>query len=448
MAQVLFQLPKELLVHTLSFLQPDELASSFGLHELLYADDGDPFTQIRQLALWAKYLDRNVAMSNNVFEGLNQLDLLHLKYLIKYNILIRPKEISFVLFDFTNYAGSYKYFEVINAYYLEYLKKFTDCFSIQLILVENVEIDNYLVKSMFEPFNLNNFKINWFTIKYLPNSMTGNQQFDFEDLNERNAEYRINDFLKNNDGLMVENLKLHLFSSNNLLHHLRNDPSSDNACFYCNSLKTIDFSYNNLKDDDLQNINFPQLLEYLNLSNNNLCFLSNRNFNLTSLMNLKVLNISNNNIMQFNFNTNHLPSDHNYQLEHLDLSGNNLTDYQDLFKTNNLFFKNLTSIDLSRNLISKLSSFPSLLKRINLNGNHLNNFIKELNGEIFPKNLLELYISFCRIVGEKNLYPLFISHLIFEENLFKLRLLEITGGTIDYSDFHSKSTLPLHLQVL
>ena len=54
----------------------------------------------------------------------------------------------------------------------------------------------------------------------------------------------------------------------------------------CGNLKTLDLSYNNINDENLAKLYFPDLIQDLNLSNNNLHTISN-NFNINNLANLR-----------------------------------------------------------------------------------------------------------------------------------------------------------------
>lgn len=436
MAEILFQLPKELIVHTLSFLEPDDVTKCFGLDEILMDTSDDPFLAIKHYAIHAKYLNRQVIMSNAILDKFSQLSITKLKYLIKHNIIINPKEISFVLFDVTKFDEPMKFFRNILQSYFFHLEHYTSNFSIQLILTENFEIDHNLIKTILEPFNSNNSKISWFTIKYNPIAHKRRDIYDgyVEEREMLNLPYcELNDFLDTNGGFNIENLKLRLFNSIKLINQLSNKFS----CFNCNSLKTLDLSYNGLNDYSLLKINFPKLLNYLDLSNNNLCFVSNTNFNLTPLENLISLNIANNNIMKFRFNTNSLTFENNFKLRYLNLSGNNLQGYTDLFTPNNKIFSNLLEIDLSRNMIKEISPFPILLKSINLKGNYLTYSTHEMIGKTFPCHLHELHINFCRVLNDDCTFLDLVANIL--NSLYNLETLEVGGSSLDYSFLNNMS---------
>lgn len=429
MAEILFSLPTELLIPTLSCLSPHDLTRCFELDNLLYDDHSDAYIYVKHAALYSRYLNQRLIMSNN--ESSNQLSIIQLKYLIKYNIIIKPKDVSFILFD---NSESLNLFQTVLKYFLPYIERFTTSFSVQLLLIESIKVNNDLIKQIFEPFNYNKFKINWFTIRYNPcihAQSTAAPASSFGYSSPLESEF--------NEGVTVQNLKLHLFNSNNLLNHL----SSNSSCYLCHFLETLDLSYNDLTDDSIASIKFPTLLKNLNLSNNNLCILRNSNFNLTSLVNLTRLDVSNNNIMQFRFRQpENFPTP---RLEYLNICCNNLQSYSDLFQVRNGFFSNLMEINLSRNLIHQLSPFPPWLEIINLNGNYLHKFILEIDGRIFPSNLRELHISYCQILNDHFDVPKAVNYLLSKEDLFHLKILEISGTLLDCCEHIN---VPPHLQIL
>ena len=144
-------------------------------------------------------------------------------------------------------------------------------------------------------------------------------------------------------------------------------------------LTHLDLSYNNLLD--LSHITLPTLLTTLNLSNNNLW----RVDNLQSLTRLSNLDLSNNHLVYININ---IPS-----LVRINLLGNNLDNVNFLLNS----FTNLLYLDLSRNLISHLSKFPPNLISINLAWNYLNT---RFDSSVFPENLQELDVSWCKLSQE------------------------------------------------
>jgi Leucine-rich repeat (LRR) protein len=145
------------------------------------------------------------------------------------------------------------------------------------------------------------------------------------------------------------------------------------------NLTHLDLSYNNLLD--LSHITLPTLLTTLNLSNNNLWRIDN----LQSLTKLSTLDLSNNHLVYININ---IPS-----LIRINLLGNNLDNINFLLNS----FNNLLYLDLSRNLISHLSKFPPNLISINLAWNYLNT---RFDSNVFPKNLQELDVSWCKLSQE------------------------------------------------
>ncbi|KAK6197051.1 uncharacterized protein RJT21DRAFT_123470 [Scheffersomyces amazonensis] len=242
-------------------------------------------------------------------------------------------------------------------------------------------------KFFIEYFKVFEDRLNWFTIK------------DHVDVHFDNL-YSFNHLIN------IENLQLHMFNSKKLIQHLSStvvpDPmtASSFGLLYSN-LKSLDLSYNTL--NDLTSIKFPSSLEYLNLSNNNIINLNNSTFNWKNLTNLKYLNLSNNTLVSFNlFNTissNEFIEKEEYNLQKIDLSGNNLINLNFLSSKACVLFKNLTTIDLSRNLISDLVKFTGSLRSINLTGNYLD----ELNEShfdfsyYFPSNMTEINLSYCKL---------------------------------------------------
>lgn len=247
--EILFRLPRELQTHTLSFLSGCDLDRLLELPDLEAGVQNDPYLSFRHQGLYAKYKDQSLVMSNEI--GFETFTLAQLEYLIHHRIVISPKEITFVLFDFTNYTNSVAFMDSMMKY-LPVLEKFTRNFNIQLMLVENVSLDNLLLKSFFEPFFTGEYNVSSFTIKYHPGS--GKHMGS-----RNNMSMGLAQILTTGTEIAVENLQLHLFNSSNLLGHL----VDHSGCFYCNNLRTLDLSFNNLTDWHMKDIQFSSLLEHL-----------------------------------------------------------------------------------------------------------------------------------------------------------------------------------------
>ena len=94
------------------------------------------------------------------------------------------------------------------------------------------------------------------------------------------------------------------------------------------------------------------------------------------------------------------------------------------------FFENLQDLNLSRNAITQLSikSFPNYLETLWLKGNYLSQLIDELNGEIFPKLLQFLDLTYCKIISLDSDYQYqatVIEKLILVEKLNNLKVLQL-----------------------
>ena len=190
-------------------------------------------------------------------------------------------------------------------------------------------------------------------------------------------------------------------------------------CYLCENLKTLDLSYNNINDENLAKLYFPDLIQHLNLSNNNLHTISN-NFNINNLANLRNLNLSNNNLIRISISINI-----SLNLEVLVLSGNNLNNCNFLCKP---FFQNLLNLDISRNLISNLINLPTSLQRLDLSGNFLSSFSNEQASNVFPNSLVELNLSWCKILFKASLNVIETKRTLRIENLHKLKLLILSGN--------------------
>ena len=113
-------------------------------------------------------------------------------------MVIKPKVISFVLFDCNN-RSSYNFISFMLSHHFKLLKSFTNKFSFQLSIHDDNLIDINLLNGILYHFSYNNYIVNWFSIHYKTvKQITGVQQTSFEenshDLNHGS----------------IENLKLHL----------------------------------------------------------------------------------------------------------------------------------------------------------------------------------------------------------------------------------------------
>lgn len=377
MAFVFFSLPPELQSLTLHYVGPLDLDRLFGLDSLLHFRSHDPYLIVRHQALAAKYHASRLVMSNDP-ETLT-FSLAQLDYLIRHNIVVAPRDITFEIVDFTNYASSVVFMRTLFHTYLAELARYTRNFSIRLMLVESVPLENSLLRALFEPLCSPQFNVQWFTIKYLP-------AFG-KTIPRGTMEVNLADWLHSGNEISMENLKLHLFDSTNLLKHLvRTD-----GCFHCENLRTLDLSYNNLADWHLRDLKFPSRLESLNLSNNQLRILSNSNFHHQQLTNLKSLDLSNNNLMKLQLHDYRTGPNGPYVLESVNLSGNIILDYSCMFEC--LFFGSIQNVDLSLNLIEKVTKFPPSVTSIDLSGNYISLSSETVN-DMFPKGLRKLSVGF------------------------------------------------------
>lgn len=377
---LLFRLPTELIFHSLSFVPKPELKRLFQLDELFYCSDdqagNDPYLQIRQEALANYYSYTSLIITNNeqllTKRPVNSMviDVSELLYLISHKVYIRPREISYVLFNIKQEPAKFMSFVQVlfQSDILAYLKLVTNILNVQIVLAKSKQLVNQLIiKNLFRYLNGLNYRINWFKIRY-----TGEG-------NQLNESYYSN--------LSIENLQLHLFNSVRLTEHL----SRHSSCLLCENIKALDLSFNALSD--LSMIAFPPSLVDLNLSNNNLIELTNSNFNWKNLVNLQTLNLSNNSLIRIDLNDRHSMT--NYKLISLDLSGNNLVDVS--FLSSMVLAQNLKRLNLARNLVTHVSRFPEQLVELNLMSNYLATLLDQITGNTFPKMLQVLNLSYCKI---------------------------------------------------
>ncbi|CUM45801.1 unnamed protein product [Debaryomyces fabryi] len=401
---ILFRLPIELMGETLSHLSPDELTYKFDLEGLIYDRTFNSYSKVRQMAFFVKYKGKHVTISNTNINDTLQLSNFQLQYLNITQMVIKPKVISLVLFDCNN-RSSYNFISFMLSHHFKLLKSFTNKFSFQLSIHDDNLIDINLLNGILYHFSYNNYIVNWFSIHYKTvKQITGVQQTSFEenshDLNHGS----------------IENLELHLFNSSRLMEHFMY--FRNHNCI-CGNLKTLDLSYNNINDENLAKLYFPDLIQDLNLSNNNLHTISN-NFNINNLANLRNLNLSNNNLIRISISINI-----SFNLEVLVLSGNNLNNCNFLCKP---FFQNLLKLNISRNLISNLINLPTSLERLDLSGNYLSSFFNEQTSNVFPASLVELNLSWCKILFKARLNVIEAKRTLHIENLHKLKSLILSGN--------------------
>lgn len=393
-----FRLPSELQSHVLTQLAAPDLDRLFQLDLLAHALR-EPYLIVRHAALWAKHHRRSLVMSNDV--ALSNFAVGELRYLVEHDLVVSPRDLTFALFDFTNYRSLLTFACTLFDRYLPYLHRCTREFNIRLILVENVSVDNVLLRRLFRPLRTLDINVRCFTIKYLP---------AFGQAEPRPSDMAF-DLAQCSDEIAVENLSLHLFNSTHLLKHLVNS----SGCFYCDSLRTLDLSYNGLSDRHLRNIVFPPRLECLNLSNNSLLVL----FPLRTLVHLVELDLSNNNLMRIE-PPQWAGCDDTYALRKLNLSGNLISNYAAMFRCP--FFAGVDTLDLSRNLLEGVSAFPLLVRNLDVSGNYFV-IAPEIVRGVFPRSLERLCVSNSSGCSEE-----FARLLVHHGELWLLRELRICGS--------------------
>lgn len=144
---ILFRLPTELVGETLSHLSPDELTYKFDLEGLIYDRTFNSYSKVRQMAFFVKYKEKHVTISNTNINDTLQLSNLQLQYLITTQMVIKPKEVSFVLFDCNN-RSSYNYINFMLSYHFKLLKSLTNKFSFQLSIHDDNLIDIKLLNGI------------------------------------------------------------------------------------------------------------------------------------------------------------------------------------------------------------------------------------------------------------------------------------------------------------
>lgn len=408
--ETFFSLPAELQTLVLKYLAGEDLDRLFELPDLLRQDGfRSPYLVIRHQALWAKYYRQNLVMLNS--DEFRKFSIPELLYLIQQDIVIAPSEITVVLFDFTDYKNLVSFMYTMFRRYFPYLKRFTKKFSVQLLLVENVPLENTLLKLLFEPLCSGEYNVNWFTIKYHPGMGKRVRENGPLQLN-------VNELFQSGSEIAITNLQLHLFNSNNLLKHL----VDESGCFYCRNLKSLDLSYNNITDTILETLRLPTSLEHLNLSNNLLKIINNRTLPYRHLTALKSLNLSNNNIMKIELQNYSEFDGPMYSLQLVNFAGNLIADYRRIFSCK--LFERVKRIDLSKNLLEKITPFPELVVSIDVSGNYFALHGHQMVG-VFPRGLRRLCVSAA--MPSDQCYGEFARYLIQEAELWNLGELQICG---------------------
>lgn len=415
--EAFFLIPPELQQHTLTFLESHELDVLFGLDNLQpthpRSNKCSAYTRIRHLALIAKFYGKPLILSND--PTLATISFSELDYLLIHKLGIRPSEITFALYDFTNYEKTLAFTNVLFGRYLNILQCFTHNINVRLILVENIPLQNTFLKSLFQPLCCAHLNVT-FTIKYSPGAGRNVRSLQLNEL-----ELGVAQFLQENTEIAVHSLLLHLFDSSNLIKHL----VADNACFLCHGLRVLNLSYNHLTDAHLSAVQFPAGLEHLNLSNNQLQNLSNRTFAYEGLTCLRSLDLSNNNIMSINLRD---PAsiEQDYALRQVNLTGNILSSYS--FLKGSSFFRQIDEVDLSRNLLEVLTPFPPYVKKLNITGNYFS-YVPGTFENVFPNGLEILKISyFLRSEGVDEFLFQNITNALMKESLLEsLKELYICG---------------------
>lgn len=416
MSVFLVCLPPELVAHTLTFLCPEDLNRLFGLRSLPFEDPSDVLL-LRQMALRASFHNQKLILSDVGVAGRQILEEV-LAYLVKNDIFIQPKDVAFVLFDGPKYNKSVAYVRHILHNYWRLLQFYTKSFSLKLLVSDLVsDLFEETFEQLLDPFLFTNFAFANFSIKHghrLHGMIHQSAEFASE-VATRN--------LHTTNHITIEKASLNFCNLALLLSHWQ----TAKTCYFTGHLKTLDLSFNSLTSAQLEGIDFPELLEKLNLANNNICCLTNHNFKYKKLMRLKCLDLSNNNLMSLALSSG--PQDTEYQLKEVNLACNNLISYRGLCDGRNTFFKNVEVLNLSRNFICSLSRLPSALKSINLSGNYLQGFPMQLDGNIFPSSLKELLLTHCKIDHQPG-KPDLVEHIVSTESLYGLQKLDLSGNTI------------------
>lgn len=373
---MLLRLPDEILVQILSYVPAKQLSDVF-----LLQSDSIANSYYQNLALYAKYFNTRTIIDGH---RNGSLSFPELDRLVRNRVSIKPREISLVLTGTMNHQGGLQLWmqdlpmACVIARYHHYLSRLQTNFNIKLVIIRHAE-------STVIPFSVcqhATFKALMATL----NNSVKSLSIEYSSLGKRLAPRQV--MVIDNTNAEIEpacsllpstnlaRLKLHFFSSSALMSHLRL-----NSCLFCDTLHTLDLSYNCINDSQVAQIRFPPLLRSLNLSNNeltNLCFEIDDN--------LENINLSNNSLVRLTTTRNNV--------RHLNVSCNLLKREA----INDLeAFTQLESLDLSRNMISNLSNvkFPKM-KKLSLSGNH----IDYLTHNCIPELVQEIDLSYCRISEE------------------------------------------------
>lgn len=414
MSSILACLPPEIVARTLEFLDPEDLNRLFAVESLPHETHGG-LVALRQMALRASFHNQKLVLSDVTVPGRQLLENM-LSYLVANRVFIQPKDITFVLFDAPSYNESLAYVRHVIHYYWHALQFYTSSFSLQL-LVSRENLFEETFQQLLDPFLFTSFVFTNISVKYNPRSLLTRHQIVESTQNLTTVN------LHTNNEIAFKNASLSFCNLGVLLLHWQ----AAKSCYSSGHLKMLDLSFNCLTTDQLEEINFPELLETLSLANNNICCLNNRNFKYKKLVRLRRLDLSNNNLMSLSLFSG--PQDPEYRLKDVNMACNNLISYGALFDGRGAFFNNVETLNLSRNFICSLSRLPGTLKSVNLSGNYLQGFPMQLDGNIFPSSLKELILTHCKI-DHKPGKPDLVEHIVSTESLYGLQKLDISGNTI------------------
>lgn len=415
---ILFQLPVELIQKVLSKLSNKELQHYFNIEELL-ATNTDQITNssylpIRLIALSVYFYNKSVIISNTVGEHYKHVQkhntdiyvsLDHLQSLSINNFIIRPRQIFIYITDDTDQNSCGCPLSLSHISFIHKLSQLLPVMMSQYCYRSDTKVNLSISLSTTEDLNslydlLNTIK----TFQKLSIKYTAKETLDI-------ASEPLQD-------LQIDTMELQFFNQYRLIDNLQ---ANNNQLLSINHLQ---LSYNLISSLYF----FPcySNLKSLNLSNNNLVCINNHNFNWGNLYNLEVLDLSNNNIIEINLTNRR--NTRNYKLRSLNLSTNNLRTLPNFQQCK--FFENLQDLNLSRNAITQLSikSFPNYLETLWLKGNYLSQLIDELNGEVFPKLLQFLDLTYCKIISLDRDYryqATVIEKLILVEKLNNLKVLQL-----------------------
>ena len=373
---MLLRFPDEILVQILSYVPAKQLSDVF-----LLQSDSIANSYYRNLALYAKYFNTRTIMDGR---RNGSLSFTELDRLVRNGVSIKPREISLVLTGTMNHQGGLQLWmqdlplACVIARYHHYLSRLQTNFNVKLVIVRHA----VLLVAPFSVCQHGTFKALIATLNYNVKSLS----IEFSSLGKNLAPRPL--FVSHSahaehesacsllPSINLATLKLHFFSSSALMSHLRL-----NSCLFCDTLHSLDLSYNCINDTQIAQIQFPPLLRSLNLSNNELTYLS---FKVDD--NLECLNLSNNSLVRLTTSKN--------KIRHLNVSCN-------LLKREAISgleaFTQLESLDLSRNMISNLFNvkFPKM-KKLSLSGNH----IDYITQNCIPELVQEIDLSYCRISEE------------------------------------------------